>query len=139
METTLDLVRAVESSVPRGKWPKGIHVATRTFQALRLWVNDELAALERFLADLPALLASGARAAIISFHSLEDRAVKQRFVELAGRCTCPPKLPICACGAGGGFRVLTKRPIVAGAAEVARNPRARSAKLRGLEKVRAAA
>jgi 16S rRNA (cytosine1402-N4)-methyltransferase len=139
METTFDLVRAVEQAVPRGKWPKGIHVATRTFQALRLWVNEELGALDRFLTDLPGILASGARAAIISFHSLEDRAVKQRFIELSGRCSCPPKLPICVCGAGGGYRVLTKRPIVASEAEVARNPRARSAKLRGLEKVKAAA
>lgn len=139
METTFDLVHAVEAAVPRGKWPKGIHVATRTFQAVRLWVNEELRALERFLAELPGLLSIGARAVIISFHSLEDRVVKRRFANLSGRCTCPPRLPVCACGAGGGFRVLTKRPIIAGEAEVTRNPRARSAKLRAVEKVRAAA
>lgn len=139
METTFDLVHAVEAAVPRGKWPKGIHVATRTFQAVRLWVNEELRALERFLAELPGLLSIGARAVIISFHSLEDRVVKRRFADLSGRCTCPPRLPVCACGAGGGFRVLTKRPIIAGEAEVTRNPRARSAKLRAVEKVRAAA
>ena len=139
METTFDLVHAVEIAVPRGRWPKGINVATRTFQAVRLWVNEELNALERFLSDLPGLLTFGARAVIISFHSLEDRAVKQRFVELSGRCTCPPKLPICVCGAGGGFKILTKRPVVAGDAELSANPRARSAKLRAVEKVRAAA
>jgi len=139
METTLDLVQAVEAAVPRGRWPKGIHVATRTFQAIRLWVNQELESLDRFLRDLPTLLAAGARAAIISFHSLEDRAVKRRFRELAGGCTCPPKLPVCACGAGGRFRVLTKRPITAGDREVSVNRRARSAKLRVVEKIRVAA
>ncbi len=139
METTLDLVHAVEAAVPRGKWPKGIHVATRTFQAVRLWVNEELRALERFLAEMPGILAIGARVAIISFHSLEDRLVKRRFADLSGRCTCPPRLPVCGCGAGGGFRVLTKRPIVAGEAELLRNPRARSARLRAVEKERAAA
>jgi len=139
METTLDLVQAVEAAVPRHRWPKSIHVATRTFQAIRLWVNRELESLDDFLHDLPDLLGSGARAAVISFHSLEDRAVKLRFRELAGGCTCPPKLPVCACGAGGRFAVLTPRPIVAGGAEVERNRRARSAKLRGLEKQRMAA
>ncbi len=139
METTFDLVRAVEAAVPRARWPKRIHVATRTFQGIRLWVNQELESLDHFLRDLPGLLGAGARAVIISFHSLEDRAVKNRFRELEGGCTCPPKLPVCACGAGGRFRVLTKRPIVASEGEVAQNRRARSAKLRAVERVRVAA
>ena len=133
METTQDLVRAVEGAVPRGRWPKGIHVATRTFQAIRLWVNEELEMLAQFLAALPSLLRAGGRAVIISFHSLEDRSVKQRFIELEGRCQCPPKLPLCVCGVGGGFRILTKRAVVAGEAELAENPRARSARLRAVE------
>jgi 16S rRNA (cytosine1402-N4)-methyltransferase len=139
MDTTLDLVQAVERAVPRARWPKRIHVATRTFQGIRLWVNQELESLDRFLRDLPDLLGAGARAVIISFHSLEDRAVKQRFRELAGRCSCPPRLPVCVCGAGGRYRLLTKRPVLAGLAELERNRRARSAKLRAIERLGVAA
>jgi 16S rRNA (cytosine1402-N4)-methyltransferase len=139
METTGDLVAAVESAVPRRAWPKKIHVATKTFQALRMAVNDEIGQLERFLADLPDLLAPLGRAAIISFHSLEDRRVKERFTELGGRCRCPPKLPVCACGARADFRRLTRKAVVAGPAEVAENPRSRSARLRAVEKLERAA
>jgi 16S rRNA (cytosine1402-N4)-methyltransferase len=139
METTLDLVRAVEAAVPRSRWPKRIHVATRTFQGIRLWVNRELESLDRFLRDLPGLLGAGARAVIISFHSLEDRAVKLRFRDLEGGCTCPPKLPICVCSAAGRFRVLTKRAVVADDTELAHNRRARSARLRAVERIAVAA
>jgi 16S rRNA (cytosine1402-N4)-methyltransferase len=133
--TTQEAVEAVKRAVPRRAWPERIHVATRTFQALRIWVNDELGALDGLLASLPQLLKVGGRAAIISFHSLEDRRVKTAFRNLEGRCTCPPGLPVCACGAGGSFRVLTKRAVKAHEAEVAQNPRARSARLRAVQRL----
>ncbi len=139
METTGDLVAAVESAVPRRAWPKKIHVATKTFQALRILVNDELGQLDAFLRDLPQLLRPLGRAAIISFHSLEDRRVKERFNDLGGRCRCPPKLPVCACGVKAEFRRLTRKAIVAGPAEIEANPRARSARLRAVEKLELAA
>lgn len=135
-KTTFEAVEAVKRAVPRRAWPKTIHVATRTFQALRMAVNRELESLSLLLASLPRLLRVGGRAAIISFHSLEDRKVKQAFRELEGRCRCPPGLPVCACGAQGAFRVLTKKPIEASPEELEQNPRARSAKLRAVEKVR---
>ena len=135
-KTTTEAVEAVKGAVPRKAWPQKIHVATRTFQALRIWVNDELGALERLLGSLPRVLKVGGRAAIISFHSLEDRRVKDAFRALEGRCTCPPGLPICACGAKGSFEVLTKKAITASEGELDANPRSRSAKLRGVEKVR---
>ena len=133
--TTLAAVESVKRAVPRKAWPAKVHVATRTFQALRIAVNDELGELYRVLASLPRLLRTGGRAAVIAFHSLEDRAVKQAFRALEGRCTCPPGLPVCACGAQGTFRVLTRRAVQASDAEVERNPRARSARLRAVEKM----
>jgi 16S rRNA (cytosine1402-N4)-methyltransferase len=132
---TAALAHVVAGAIPRATWPDRIHPATRTFQALRIAVNGELEALAELLASIPKLLAVGGRMAVISFHSLEDRAVKQRFAELTLGCRCPPGLPVCVCG-GPDFRLLTRRPISAGDAEVANNPRARSAKLRGLERVR---
>jgi 16S rRNA (cytosine1402-N4)-methyltransferase len=132
--TTQEAVEAVKRAVPRRAWPR-IHVATRTFQALRLLVNDELGALDRLLASLPRLLRVGGRAAIIAFHSLEDRRVKTAFRALEGRCTCPPGLPVCACGAGGSFRALTRKAVKASAAEVETNPRSRSARLRAVERL----
>jgi 16S rRNA (cytosine1402-N4)-methyltransferase len=133
--TTLAAVESIKRAVPRKAWPSRVHVATRTFQALRIAVNDELGELERVLASLPRLLRIGGRAAVIAFHSLEDRAVKQAFRALEGRCTCPPGLPVCACGAQGTFRVLTRRAVQASEAEVEHNPRARSARLRAVERV----
>ncbi len=126
METTLDLVRAVEAAVPRARWPKRIHVATRTFQGIRLWVNQELESLDGFLRDLPSLLGAGARAVIISFHSLEDRAVKRRFRELEGGCTCPPKMPVCVCGAKGGRLSGPHPSVLIVADEASRSCRAES-------------
>lgn len=135
-QTTFEAVEAVKSAIPRKAWPSKIHVATRSFQGLRIAVNRELDALASFLKSLPALLREGGVAAIISFHSLEDRAVKEAFRSLEGRCSCPPGMPVCGCGAKGGFRVLTRKAVVASEEEVARNPRARSARLRALERVR---
>jgi len=133
--TTQQAVEAVKRAVPRRAWPERTHVATRTFQALRIWVNDELGSLDRLLASLPDLLKVGGRAAIIAFHSLEDRRVKTAFRNLEGRCTCPPGLPVCACGAGGSFRALTRKAVKASDSEVERNPRARSARLRAVERL----
>ena len=108
----------------------GIDPATRTFQALRIWVNDELEELKALLAALPNILSDGGVALVISFHSLEDRAVKQSFAENARDCICPPRLPLCVCGHKAVFELVTHKPIVASDEEIERNPRARSAKLR---------
>ncbi len=133
---TAGLAEIVAGAVPRKAWPRKIHPATRTFQALRIAVNDELGALAAWLDALPSVLAPGGRAAAISFHSLEDRMVKEKFRALSQACTCPPDLPICACGAKAAFAKVTRKPVVASDAEVRANPRARSAKLRAVEKVR---
>ena len=95
---TRQLAEVVAGAIPRKAWPRDIHPATRTFQALRIAVNDELGALGDWLLQLPRIVARGGRAAAISFHSLEDRLVKQGFAKLATGCTCPPQLPVCACG-----------------------------------------
>ncbi|HZN93624.1 MAG TPA: 16S rRNA (cytosine(1402)-N(4))-methyltransferase RsmH [Myxococcales bacterium] len=134
--TTLQAAESVKRAVPRKAWPRGIHVATRTFQALRIAVNGELESLGRALDALPGVLAPGGVAAVIAFHSLEDRMVKERFRALAGRCSCPPGLPVCACGARGDFALLTRKAVQASEAEVADNPRARSARLRAVERKR---
>jgi 16S rRNA (cytosine1402-N4)-methyltransferase len=132
---TAQLARVVSDAMPRKAWPKNIHPATRTFQALRIAVNDELGALSEFLGALPRLLRKGGRAAAISFHSLEDRLVKQSFAKLAQGCTCPPDLPVCACGRVAGWKVLTKHPVEASEQEIEQNPRSRSAKLRAIERL----
>ncbi|MBX5483618.1 MAG: 16S rRNA (cytosine(1402)-N(4))-methyltransferase RsmH [Myxococcaceae bacterium] len=134
--TTLEAVEAVKRAVPRKAWPSKIHVATRTFQALRMAVNREMEALDAALTAIPRVLKPGGVAAVITFHSLEDRKVKQAFRDLSGRCRCPPGLPVCACGAQGSFRSLTKKAIAASDEEISQNPRARSAHLRAVEKVR---
>jgi len=133
---TARLADVVAGAIPRRAWPKRIHPATRTFQALRIAVNDELGALAAWLDALPSLLNLGGRAAAIAFHSLEDRMVKQRFRDLTQACTCPPDLPVCACGAEAGFAPVTRRAIQASDEEVAVNPRARSARLRAVERLR---
>ncbi|HEY8656571.1 MAG TPA: 16S rRNA (cytosine(1402)-N(4))-methyltransferase RsmH [Candidatus Limnocylindria bacterium] len=112
-----------------------IDPATRVFQAIRMTVNDELANLARGLAAAASLLRPGGRLAVISFHSLEDRAVKQFIARESRDCVCPPHLPTCVCGHRAGLRVVSRRPLMAAAAETARNPRARSAKLRVAEKL----
>src|SRR5262245_55834496 len=133
LDTTDALAETVARAVGRGK--PGLHPATRTFQALRILVNDELGALDRFLADGWALLRAGGRLAVIAYHSLEDRRVKEAFRRWAASCLCPPGLPRCACGWSRKVRVLTPRPERPTAEEVAENPRARSAKLRVVERV----
>ncbi len=115
--------------------PRGTDPATRVFQALRIAVNDELANLSMGLMAAVSLLRPGRRLAVISFHSLEDRMVKQLFVRESRDCICPPHLPTCVCGHRAGLRVVTRRPISSTAAEVTRNPRARSARLRIVEKL----
>ncbi|HET8722827.1 MAG TPA: 16S rRNA (cytosine(1402)-N(4))-methyltransferase RsmH, partial [Anaeromyxobacteraceae bacterium] len=133
---TARLAEVVAGAIPRKAWPRSIHPATRTFQALRIAVNDELGALAAWLEALPRVLAKGGRAAAISFHSLEDRMVKRSFQSLTRACTCPPGLPVCACGSDPEFRPLTRKAVVASESEVARNPRSRSARLRAVVKVR---
>jgi 16S rRNA (cytosine1402-N4)-methyltransferase len=132
---TARLAETVASAIPRKAWPRGIHPATRTFQALRIAVNDELGSLAEFLAALPRIVARGGRAAAIAFHSLEDRMVKQSFARLATGCICPPDLPVCGCGRTAPFRLLTRKAVKASANEEAENPRSRSARLRAVERL----
>jgi 16S rRNA (cytosine1402-N4)-methyltransferase len=115
-----------------------IDPATRVFQALRIEVNEELQALSRFLAAAVEKLNAEGRIAVIAYHSLEDRMVKETFRRESGACLCPPKLPICVCGARRAVTLLTRRPVRPSEAEVRRNPRSRSARLRAAEKVSAA-
>jgi len=129
VKTTRDLADLVERAVPRRR-DSAIHAATKTFQALRIAVNDEMGELEKFLDKAPRFLKIGGRIGVISFHSLEDRLVKQAFRRLSGKCECPPRIPICRCGAVQILKILTKKPVVAGEREIVSNPRARSAKLR---------
>ena len=134
IETTLQLVDIVKGAIPRAKWEERIHPATRTFQALRIAVNDELGSLEQGLRAALDRLKSGGRGVVISFHSLEDRIVKQVFREYAAGCICPRRLPVCQCGQQPKVKILTGRPVMAGEDETSGNPRARSAKLRAAEK-----
>ena len=133
IETTTQLARSVERVL--GPKHGAIHPATRVFQALRISVNDELGNLKRGLEVSTKFLKSGARLAVISFHSLEDRIVKHFFVEKSAGCVCPPQLPVCACGRKEVLRIVTKKPVIAGEQEVHGNPRARSAKMRVAEKI----
>jgi 16S rRNA (cytosine1402-N4)-methyltransferase len=134
IETTRELARIVERSIPRKDWPREIHPATKTFQALRIAVNDELGSLERGLDAGINLLKGGGRLCVISFHSLEDRIVKNRFRDWENPCICPPSLPVCSCGKVKTARVLTKKAVKASEDEITVNPRARSARLRVAEK-----
>lgn len=134
-ENTLDLAETIQKAVPRAKWPKNIHVATRTFQAIRIEVNAELDKIERALRQAVDLLVPGGRVAVISFHSLEDRIVKNLLRDLTGKCQCPPGFPLCRCGARAVVKVITSRPVTATEAEMAHNPRSRSAKMRVGEKI----
>jgi 16S rRNA (cytosine1402-N4)-methyltransferase len=129
------LAEVVSRAVPASYRYGRIHPATRTFQALRIAVNEELAALEEALPEAFETLAVGGRMAVISFHSLEDRIVKRFFQERNKSCTCPPDAPICQCGGLRRGRLLTRKPVVADEQEMQRNPASRSAKLRVLEKI----
>lgn len=135
VKTTKELADTVEKAIGRGKSKDKIHPATRTFQALRIAVNREIEILEEFIGDAVDVLKSEGRLAIITFHSLEDRIVKQTFRKLAGKCACPPRLPQCVCGAEKKIEILTRKPIVPDETEIGENPRARSAKLRICQKI----
>jgi 16S rRNA (cytosine1402-N4)-methyltransferase len=133
-EGTLQLVAAIKRAIPTpSRFGQG-HPAKRVFQALRIAVNDELGQLEDGLESALALCAPGGRLAVISFHSLEDRMVKQRFVKAARGCICPPDLPVCGCGRTPEFRLVTSKAVRPGADEVAVNPRAASARLRVVQR-----
>jgi 16S rRNA (cytosine1402-N4)-methyltransferase len=133
---TAELAGIVEAAYPAAWRAKARnHPATRTFQALRLAVNDELGELETFLDRIVPRLAAGGRLAAISFHSLEDRAVKRFFRRESADCLCPAHVPVCVCGHKATLRVLTKKPVCASPREAAANPRAGSAKLRVAEKL----
>ncbi|HEY4641774.1 MAG TPA: 16S rRNA (cytosine(1402)-N(4))-methyltransferase RsmH [Thermoanaerobaculia bacterium] len=133
IETTTQLAEIIRS-VKKAKKPYHIDPATLTFQALRIAANEELVGLDRFVDDAVSVLEPGARVAIISFHSLEDRIVKRALRRLEGECTCPPGMPVCGCGVQEIVNVLTGRPVTASDEELERNPRSRSAKLRVAEK-----
>ncbi|MFQ5612396.1 MAG: 16S rRNA (cytosine(1402)-N(4))-methyltransferase RsmH [Anaerolineae bacterium] len=132
LATTRQLAEVIARAVG-GRRGHKIHPATRTFQALRIAVNDELGALERVLPQAIRVLATGGRLAVISFHSLEDRLVKRFFRREAQDCLCPPEQPICTCEHKATLRIITRKPITASQAELEQNPRARSAKLRVAE------
>lgn len=134
IRTTRELADLVARAVKRGKKDK-IHPATRTFQALRIAVNREIEILEQFIRDSIDLLKINGRLAIITFHSLEDRIVKQTFQKMAGKCFCPPRIPQCVCGAVKTIEVLTRKPLVPDEIEMHENPRSRSAKLRACLKL----
>lgn len=134
IKTTKELANLVAGVVRKSSKDK-IHPATRTFQALRIAVNREIDILAGFLEDSIEILDTDGVLAVISFHSLEDRIVKQTFQRRSGRCFCPPRIPQCVCGASKTVEILTKKPITPGADEMSENPRSRSAKLRAVRKV----
>ncbi|NLK86065.1 MAG: 16S rRNA (cytosine(1402)-N(4))-methyltransferase RsmH [Clostridiaceae bacterium] len=130
IETTGQLVDIIKAAIPAPARREGPHPAKRTFQALRIAVNDELAALEEAIEGAVRLLKPGGRLSIITFHSLEDRIVKNEFQRREKPCTCPPSFPVCVCGRKPELKVLTRKPILPSEKEVDENPRSRSAKLR---------
>ena len=134
VETTKELADLVARAIG-GRMADKVHPATRTFQALRIAVNRELEGLSEFIETAIDLLQTDGRFVAISFHSLEDRIVKQTLRRLSGYCECSPRAPACSCGARRAVEILTRRPIVSGEAEVTENPRARSAKLRACRKL----
>ncbi|MCS7459257.1 16S rRNA (cytosine(1402)-N(4))-methyltransferase RsmH [Paenibacillus doosanensis] len=135
IETTGQLVELIKEGIPAAARRTGPHPAKRSFQALRIAVNDELGAFEEALEQSIRSLAPGGRVAVITFHSLEDRICKQTFAKYVERCTCPPDFPLCVCGNKGIVKLVNRKPLEAGAEELEANPRARSAKLRIAEKL----
>ncbi|HKF78216.1 MAG TPA: 16S rRNA (cytosine(1402)-N(4))-methyltransferase RsmH [Candidatus Dormibacteraeota bacterium] len=130
LHRTGQLAQAVEAAIPRAAWPADIHPATRTFQAIRMHVNDELGSLELGLGGALEILSAGGRLVVIAFHSLEDALVKRFLARESRDCICPPEQPVCTCGHVASLRILTRRPVRPSPAEVAANPRSRSARLR---------
>ena len=132
--TTKQLVEIIEKSIPKSKQKEG-HPAKRTFQAIRIEVNDEIKPLYNTVKDCIDSLRTGGRLCIITFHSLEDRAVKNAYIEAKGKCTCPKDLPYCVCGAKSEGKIINKKPIIATKEEQTENSRSKSAKLRIFEKM----
>ncbi len=135
IETTGELVEIIKAAIPSSARREGPHPSKRTFQALRIAVNDELGALEQAVEDAVSMLDTGGRICVITFHSLEDRIVKNIFKKKENPCTCSRKIPVCICGKTPEIRIITKKPILPANQEVNDNPRARSAKLRVAEKI----
>lgn len=135
IETTLQLAEIIKAAMPPSALREKQHPAKRSFQAIRIAVNGELDALPPMLEAAADKLHTGGRLAVISFHSLEDRVIKQTMQALATSCTCPPNFPVCVCGKKPKMKLISRKPIVSGEAELAYNPRARSAKLRVAEKL----
>lgn len=135
IETTGELVDVIKSAIPAAAREGGHHPAKRTFQAIRIEVNGELDAIEPAIRRAKDIMSEGGRIVIITFHSLEDRIVKQTYADMASGCTCPRSLPVCVCGKKPEVKVLTKKPILPSERELEENPRSRSAKLRVCEKL----
>ena len=135
IETTLELVDVIRSAMPASALREKQHPAKRSFQAIRIAVNDELGSVEKAMEAAIPLLNPGGRLAVITFHSLEDRIVKLAMAEAAKGCTCPPSFPVCICGNKPKVKLISRKPIIAGDEELAENPRSRSAKLRVCEKI----
>ena len=135
IETTLELAEVIRGAMPPQALREKQHPAKRSFQAIRIAVNDELGAVSRMMEAAVPRLNPGGRLAVITFHSLEDRIVKSAMQQAARGCTCPPEFPVCVCGKKPQIRIITRKPITSGPAELEENPRARSAKLRIAEKL----
>lgn len=135
IETTLELVSVVKKAIPKKVRQEGGHPAKRTFQGIRIEVNRELDVLENSIEKMVRLLKPGGRLAIITFHSLEDRIVKNKFRELYKKCTCPPEFPQCICDKQREINIITRKPLIASKSELEENPRSRSAKLRVAERL----
>jgi 16S rRNA (cytosine1402-N4)-methyltransferase len=133
VETTFELTEIIKAAIPANARRDGPHPAKRTFQAIRIEVNGELAGLAKAVEDFSQVITSGGRLAVITFHSLEDRIIKQEFKRLEHPCDCPPELPVCVCGKKPSAKVITRKPVLPDIKEVDENHRARSAKLRVLE------
>ena len=135
IETTFELVDIIKAAIPLSARKDGPHPAKRTFQAIRIEVNGELKILEQAIRDGAELLKKGGKMGIITFHSLEDRIVKTTFASLEKGCTCPKDFPVCVCGNKPSVKSITRKPIVPSEKELDENPRARSSKLRAVEKI----
>ena len=135
IETTLELVDVIRSAMPPAALREKQHPAKRSFQAIRIAVNDELGSVAKAMEDAIPLLNPGGRLCVITFHSLEDRIVKNAMANAAKGCTCPPSFPVCVCGKKPLVKLVSRKPIISGEEELERNPRARSAKLRICEKI----
>ena len=135
IQTTLELVDVIRSAMPPAALREKQHPAKRSFQAIRIAVNDELGSVEKVMRDAIPRLAPGGRLAVITFHSLEDRIVKTAMANASKGCTCPPNFPVCVCGKKPQVKLVSRKPVVSGEEELERNPRARSAKLRICEKI----